>query len=291
MTNFLFLLQTSTENPASIKIFTVFFIVFGVLVIGRGLFKFVEGFYVDFIAKKPLFRHLYLFTNDLNSNQKRILEKQFNFYTRLDSKQQKYFRHRVYKFISHVEFTGKEGLEINDEKKTLVAATAIMLTFGYRDYAINLVDKILIYPTVFYSNLDKNYHKGHFNPGYRAVILSWEDFVHGHKIKDDNLNLGIHEFVHALHLSYLSSKNNNDISAHIFTSSLEALHAYIQSKVNLRLKMENSKYFRSYAFKNDFEFTAVIIENFIETPNEFKAQFPNVYRHVKQMLNFNFTGY
>lgn len=292
MINLLFLFQSASKNNESSSVFFVVLIVIGFLIIaGIGLFKFVEGFYVDFIAKKPLFRHLYLFPKDLNTNQKRILENDFSFYKRLDVKQQKYFRHRVYTFISHVDFIGKENLKIDDEKKTLVAATAIMLTFGYRDYAINLVDKILIYPTVFYSKLDKNYHKGHFNPGYRAIILSWEDFVHGHKIQDDNLNLGIHEFVHALHLSYLHSKRNNDISAHIFTSSLDALHAYIQSKANLKLHMENSTYFRSYAFKNDFEFTAVIIENFIETPNEFKIHFPNVYKHVKQMLNFNFIGY
>ncbi|WAC01444.1 zinc-dependent peptidase [Lacinutrix neustonica] len=172
-----------------------------------------------------------------------------------------------------------------------MAATAIMLTFGYRDYAINLIDKILIYPSVFYSNLDRNYHKGHFNPGYRAIILSWEDFIHGHQIEDDNLNLGIHEFVHALHLSYLNSKSNNDISAHIFISSLEALNEYIDSKVNFKLQMKKSAYFRSYAFENNFEFTAVIIENFIETPQEFRRQFPTIYKHVKQMLNFNFAGY
>ena len=40
-----------------------------------------------------------------------------------------------------------------------------------------------------------------------------------------------------------------------------------------------------------FEFLAVIIESFIETPNEFKSQFPKVYFEIRQMLNFNFAGY
>jgi len=42
---------------------------------------------------------------------------------------------------------------------------------------------------------------------------------------------------------------------------------------------------------NQYEFIAVIIENFIETPQEFKSQFPEVYSKVKQMLNFDFAGY
>ncbi|QRM88184.1 hypothetical protein FG167_02730 [Lacinutrix sp. WUR7] len=291
MINFLLLQQESPNNPAFTNTISVVLIVIGGLLLCRGLFKFVEGFYVDFIAKKPLFRHMQLFTKDLDEKQKGILEKDFKFYKRLDAKQQKYFRHRVYKFISHVDFEGKEGFVIDPEKKVLVAATAIMLTFGYRDYAISLVDKILIYPAVFYSNVDKNYHKGHFNPGYRAIILSWEDFIHGYQVEDDNLNLGIHEFVHALHLSYLNSKNANDISAHIFTTSLEELNTYIKSKGNLKLIMKDSSYFRSYAFENDFEFTAVIIENFIETPREFRSKFPKIYAKIKEMLNFDFPGY
>lgn len=291
MTNFLFLLQNKPENPGFSNAISVVLITCGLFIIGVGVFKFVEGFYVDFIAKKPLFRHFHLFTKELSPSQKKVLENDFKFYRRLDVKQQKYFRHRVFRFLSQVEFTGKEGLVIDDEKKILVAATAIMLTFGFRDYAINLIDKILIYPSIFYSSLDRNYHKGHFNPGYKAIILSWKDFIHGHKVEDDNLNLGIHEFVHALHLSYLSSKKTNDISAHIFISSLEALHEYIDSKANFKLHMQKSAYFRNYAFQNDFEFTAVIIENFIETPLEFRSRYPNVYKHVKQMLNFNFAGY
>jgi hypothetical protein len=53
----------------------------------------------------------------------------------------------------------------------------------------------------------------------------------------------------------------------------------------------DSSYFRDYAFTNQFEFLAVIIENFIETPLEFKSHFPDLYAQVKQLLNFNFSKY
>ena len=52
-----------------------------------------------------------------------------------------------------------------------------------------------------------------------------------------------------------------------------------------------SKYFRSYAYTNQYEFIAAVIESFIESPAEFRGQFPQVYDKVKQMLNFNFAGY
>jgi len=291
MIELIFLFQDTVEHPILNNPMSIMMIVIVALFIGRGLFYFIEGFYVDYIAKKPLFRHLYLFPRNINESQKRILERDFDFYKQLDVKQQKYFRYRVAKFISSVEFIGKEGLVIDDEKEVLIAATAIMLTFGYRNYHINLVDKVLIYPSTFYSTLDENFHKGHFNPGYRAILMSWEDFLHGYEIGDDNLNLGIHEFVHALHLSYLSSRGDNGLSSHLFMSSLDELKEYIDAKVHYKEKMKNSDYFRSYAFENDFEFIAVIIETFIETPNEFRSKFPEIYKYVKQMLNFEFKGY
>jgi Mlc titration factor MtfA (ptsG expression regulator) len=52
-----------------------------------------------------------------------------------------------------------------------------------------------------------------------------------------------------------------------------------------------SKYFRKYAFTNQFEFLAVAIENFIETPQDFRSEFPEIYGKVRQMLNFNISGY
>ena len=65
----------------------------------------------------------------------------------------------------------------------------------------------------------------------------------------------------------------------------------LSSNENFKEKLIASEYIRSYAFTNDFELLAVILETFIETPQEFKRQFPKVYSKVKQMLNFNFSGY
>ncbi|QXP61148.1 zinc-dependent peptidase [Olleya sp. HaHaR_3_96] len=283
------------ENPVVIEYVTnvgiILLVIFITIISLIWCFKLIESIYIDYIGGKPLFRHLYYRVKDLKSNQKRILESQFKFYNTLSAKERRYFRHRVHKFLNTTEFVGKDGVIITDQHRVLIAATAIMLTFGYRDYAIKLVDKILIYPSSFYSNLDKAYHKGHFNPGFRAVILSWEDFLIGYKIDDDNLNLGIHEFIHALHLSYLKAEYKNEVTAYLFLRGLEAVMDYINSNAVCKNKIRNSDYFREYAFENDFEFVAVLIESFIETPSEFKTQFPEIYDRVKQMLNFNFKGY
>jgi Mlc titration factor MtfA (ptsG expression regulator) len=224
----------------------------------------------------------------MSSNQKSILKNNFNFYNTLAQKEKKQFEHRTVKFIEDKTFIGRDKLIINDEIKVLISATAVMLTFGFRDFYIGLIDKIFVYPQSFYSKTNDDYHKGEFNPKLKSLVLSWEDFKLGYNIGDDNLNLGIHEFAHAIHLNSIKER---DVSSTIFKDSFTELTTLLSNNKSLRDKLVASRYFREYAYTNQFEFLAVLIEYFFETPNEFKSQFPIIYSKVKQMLNFNYANY
>lgn len=250
-------------------------------------FKMIEMAYV-LKHKKPIYNHFYMFLKQLNTPQRAILENHFSFYKNLSNKEKKYFEHRVALFIKDKEFIGRENNSISDEMKVLISATAVMLTFGFRDFYIGVISKIVIYPNKFYSNTNKAYHRGEFNPKLKTLVLSWKDFKAGFNDENDNLNLGIHEFTHAIHINSIKER---DVSSTIFSDSFKELTKLLSINETLRNRLMASHYFRKYAFTNQFEFVAVIIENFIETPQEFKAQFPNVYGKVKQMLNFNIAGY
>lgn len=250
-------------------------------------FKMIEMSYV-LKNKKPLYKHFYLRLKHLNDKQKSILEHQFPFYKNLNDKEKKYFEHRLASFIEDKDFIPRDGNNVTDEMKVLISATAVMLTFGFRDYFIGLISKIIVYPKEFYSNTNQAYHKGEFNPKLKALVLSWEDFKDGFDDENDNRNLGIHEFTHAIHINSIKER---DVSSTIFSDTFKELSKLLSSNDTLRNKLMASDYFRKYAFTNQFEFVAVAIENFIETPKEFKLQFPEIYIKVKQMLNFNLTGY
>lgn len=240
------------------------------------------------IFRKPLFTHFYFFIKKLTRRQKHVLEKELPFYNKLSNRHKAHFEHRVASFIKDKDFIGRDGLVITDEVKVLISAIAVKLTFGFRDYYIGIISKIVIYPEAFYSNTNSTYHKGEFNPKLNTLVLSWVDFKTGIDIDNDNLNLGIHEFTHAIHFNSIRER---DVSSTIFTDSFKEMTALLQSKPVLRENLVQSNYFRKYAFTNQFEFLAVIMETFIETPDEFKASFPEVYSKTKQMLNFNFPGY
>ena len=250
-------------------------------------FRLFERIY-SLIYKRPLFVHWYFKLRAISPEQKQILKDQFLFYNKLSKRKQRFFEHRMATFLKTKKFLGRDGISIDDDIQVLISATAVMLTFGFRDYLISAVSTIVVYPETFYSQIKQEYHKGEFNPYFNALALSWKDFRQGYAIDNDNLNLGIHEFAHAIHYN---SKTESDISSIIFRESINELLHLLSKDKNLREALINSHYLRSYAFTNPFEFLAVLIENFIETPHVFKDQFPQIYIKVKQMLNFNMRGY
>ena len=277
------MLLLEIENPLFYKCFNGFLVILFVFF----LFKLTQRLYYR-MFNKSLYIHFYPFRKKMSANDKAYLTTSFKFYRNLTPKRKLYFEHRVITFIAHKEFIGRKELEVTHEMQLLIAATAVMLTFGMKSYLIQILERIIIYPKAFYSTTNDADHKGEFNPKLNAIVFSWEDFLKGYEIENDNLNLGIHEFTHAIHFNSLSE---NHYSSKIFKKSFINLTTFLSQNEALRKELIASKYFRDYAFTNQFEFLAVIIENFIETPLEFKSHFPSLYKQVKQLLNFNFSKY
>lgn len=253
----------------------------------KSLFDGFELLYHSFL-NRPLLIYFHLFLKDLDKQEVQILESKFPFYKRLSDKHKRFFRHRVVSFIKSKTFLGKDGFEVTGEVEVLIAATGVMLTFGFRDFKIKSIKDIIIYPTEYYSNFSKTYNKGEYNFNLKTLVLSWDNFVEGYSIKDDKLNLGIHEFSHAIHFHCLYAE---DIYAIVFVDKFNGLRTLLESDNNVKEKLITSGVLREYGYTNGFELVAVIIETFIETPQDFKSQFPEIYSTVKQMLNFNFPGY
>ena len=211
-----------------------------------------------------------------------MLKNEFDYYNKLSPKQKIYFEHRVATFIDAYTFYGNESLHVTEQMRVLIASTAIMLTFGMRKYLFTVIDKVIIYPDVYYSKINEEYHKGEFNPRMSAIVFSWKHFLEGYEINNDNLNLGLHEFGHVLHYQGLKS---TDTSATIFTVTYEEIMKEVRYPANYT-RLLNSNYFRIYAYTNEFEFIAVILEHFFETPKQFKQEFPQLFEKVKIMINF-----
>ena len=247
----------------------------------------IEKFFYYYFGKIH-FIHFYPRKKQLTVTDKEVLNDRLPFYKKLQQDEKQHFEHRVASFIEEYDFYSRGEIEITREIQLLIAATATKLTFGFRDFTFPILNTILVYPKTYMSKNTNRVHKGEFNPKLKTLVFSWEDFLKGHAIADDNINLGIHEFTHVIHINSYKEK---DINSVIFKREYNALKRMIQRDTTIMIKIRTSTYFRKYAFDNQYEFIAVLIENFIETPEEFKAEFPHVYQKIKKMLNYNFLDY
>lgn len=225
---------------------------------------------------------LVVFKKQLNQEQQEIINKHSRFYRCLSVKEKQVFEHRVYRFIEEHNFVGN-GIDITTKIKTLVATMAVTLTFGLHRYLFSRVETIIIYPKSYYSTILKQFHKGETNPKLHLVVFSWVDFLEGMKDENDNLNLALHEFSHALHFGFLKEKSYSALN---FKTYFNEILEYLKEDVN-RNKLLNANYLRSYGFENKYEFLAVLIEHYFETPKEFKSKLPHLFMLVQRLLNMD----
>ncbi|GLB51182.1 hypothetical protein NBRC110019_02210 [Neptunitalea chrysea] len=277
---FIFLVEEGSTDDFVLKILISLLIVF---VIGFNVYKLLD-FISYYFYRKPFFIYFPFFLKKLKRDHRRIIIQNFPFYTKLPLQKQRIFDHRVVKFISYKEFVAREGFVLTDEVKVQIASCAVFLSFGMRFYDFPSVHRIIIYPDIYYSNMNDEYHKGEFNPMHRTVVFSWKHFLIGFEDSDDGINLGLHEFAHALFFSNLRGEN---ASTDIFQDGLEALKTILLDETKIEA-IKSKKFLRQYGFSNNMEFFSVCIEALVEKQEQFKLVLPELYHTIIEMLNFSF---
>lgn len=244
------------------------------------LFSFIEHGY-SLLFKKPLYVHFYVKLYKLPVNLLTQLQLKSSYYNRLHSRDQKYFEHRVFCFLRKYTFKSRNEAIIDDELKILVASAYVMITFGMRRYLTKAFKTILIHPDSYFSAEESQLHNGEFNPKYKAVVFSRKALLQGFENDSDNLNLAIHEFAHVLTYSTMKAR---DVSASIFSDQYQKIIKN-SKQFDTAEELRNSSYFRIYAFTNQYEFIAVILEHYFESPELFEKNFPVLYKDVGLMIN------
>ena len=215
----------------------------------------------------------------LNVSERKIVADNFSFYRSLNTNNKVKFEYRVVKFIKAHNFVGREDLIITPVKKVVIASIAVMLTFKLSRFLYKQIDNIIVYPKNYLSQITQQEHKGETNPRAKTMVFSWEGIVDGIKIEDDNLNLGIHEFTHALYFSFVKS---NSMEAVNFIKNFKNILQFLTDK-SMRDKLIEADYFRDYAFENQYEFLSVITENYFETPGDFHTKLPELFLMVNKL--------
>jgi Mlc titration factor MtfA (ptsG expression regulator) len=189
------------------------------------------------------------------------------------------FERKITRFIYGKRFIPRLIDEVTIEAKVLIAASAVQLTFGLPDFALHHFDKILVYPNDYYSSITKRYHKGEVNPRFGIIAISWQSFIDGYIDTADAFNLGLHEMAHALRLESIMREEFAILDEGLF----EKFDDYAEH-VCMQIEIGPSNVIRPYACTNKHEFFSVAVENFFERPELLKAELPQVYGIMVQLL-------
>ncbi len=225
---------------------------------------------------------LVYYGKDLNFSElvyRQILSRHFPFYQGLNDANKNVFITRLKKFISQKVFIIHDTSGYR-EMPVLISATAIQLTFGLQKYLLPNFEYIHIFPEEFvgvYPVL--RVLEG--NVSGNTINLSWKHFLAGFKTTNNGQNVGLHEMAHAYYYQFFETGQQVDNN---FVNAFPAFNNY-GNKVFVQERKAGYNLYSDYAFKNFQEFWAESVEIFFEKPQEMKAQYPELYATLCEILN------
>lgn len=221
----------------------------------------------------------------LSTFEKGLIADNFPIYSKLPPSLKEKCNKRIVWFRCRKKFVFYGEVPREKDLKIVLSATVVLMTLGMRDYKMmSSLLRIIVYPTQYYSRIKRRHHLGEYNPNFKTVIVSADTIWKGFEIADDNRNLAMHEFAHALSFDMMKK---NSWQARKFRVGLKKIKQLFLKEAFAR-KVIETPYFREYGRTNLQEFFSVAVENYVETPAEFLKEFPELFHVLRRMLNFDF---
>lgn len=247
------------------------------------LFGIFQGivFWLRFLFKHPINRHFII--RNIDPVYKKILEDCFIYYHQLDVKDKRLFEKRVQKFIDKKEFIPGQGLDdVTPEMKTLIAASAIQITFGLPGIYFQHFREIHVHPDTYFSHGMQQWNAGEVHKT-GLIMLSWTDFLEGYLNPTNSRNTGLHEMAHALRLENMIK---NVEYGYFDWDDIQEFNHYTVEESN-KIHAGEETIFRPYAAVHYQEFFAVLIEIFFEEPQKLHDYHPQLFMVTTRLLNQN----
>lgn len=208
----------------------------------------------------------------LSEADQQFLYENLPYYRFLRDAERVEFERRICYYLRYKIFESRSSITLDDRKKIMISAIPAMLSFGLDAFRLPHFNRFIIYPAQYYSSVTKQNHKGEVNLN-GIIVLSWKDFEEGNAHPYEGINLGIHEFAHAIYFENL--KENDD---YFFIDKVTLQYWYDMAYEEMeKMDREGHHYFRDYAFTSKEEFFAVSTEYFFEQPFLFQERLPEYY--------------
>lgn len=201
-----------------------------------------------------------------------LLLARYDHYERMDAAWRARFEDDVRLFLAEARVTGI-GIEVTDELRLLVAASAVTLSLGWPDHEWDALTEVLLYPDDF----DRDYvfggdeRSGETHP-WGTVILSVPSLEESFATPDDAYHVGLHEFTHLLDVQ---QTHFDGIPAGL-PEARAAQWARLAEREMERMRHGRSA-FDDYGAHDPVEFLGVAVEAFFEIPQVIRRRHREVY--------------
>lgn len=202
------------------------------------------------------------------------LEHQFPFYQSLNTEERIRFQHRLSLFMEAKEYSlmKVEKLDMPEDMKFIIAAHAVWLNFGRKEYLLDKFERIIAYmhpfPTPFYKQLHTT--EAEIQDG--VVLLSFEYILRALKEKG-NYNIGIHGFADAF------CEMNHEIEWPKLSKEDEELLEEISG-------LSHQRICDTVGFER-VDHVLVAIHHYLRYPDTFQKRIPRLYQQVDSIFKLS----
>lgn len=219
-----------------------------------------------------------------------ILVEKVAFYNGLNEGDKKWFESDMLDFFSRVRITGID-VKIDDTDRVLVAASAVIPIFAFKDWKYTTINEVLLYPDSFNHQFETAGEDrrvlGMVGEGAMngTMILSKPALHQGFLNETDKNNTAIHEFVH------LIDKTDGAIDG--IPENLLGKQ-YVLPWINLIAKEieqinKGKSDINPYGATSQTEFFAVASEYFFERPQLLKSKHPELYALLERIFSHDMS--
>jgi hypothetical protein len=210
------------------------------------------------------------------------------YYKNLSKDKQNIFQQKMMQFLSEVYIDGVQ-FELEELDKILIAASAVIPVFGFKEWHYTNLSGILLYPDYFNEDMQFSSKDDSRNIGgvvgngrfEKQMILSKKALYQGFKNTSDKNNTAIHEFVHLIDKI---DDRTDGVPERLLEQQytipwLNLIHREMEA-IN-----DNQSDIRKYGGTNQAEFFAVASEYFFERPDLLKKKHPELYKMLVDCFN------
>ncbi|MCR8557722.1 zinc-dependent peptidase [Mucilaginibacter sp. BJC16-A38] len=222
----------------------------------------------------------------LTDTQRKLLATHIGYYSNLSDIDKAYFEDKIEQFLDGVRVEGV-GLTVTDLDRLMVASSAVIPIFRFKDWSYRNVTNVLLYPDTFdeqyqYEATDGRNIAGMVGTGYMngQMILSRNALVKGFSSGAGKENTGIHEFVHLVDKSDGATDGIPEgfLPFEYVKPWVRMMHQEIH-----KIEAGHSD-INPYATTNEAEFFAVVSEYFFEKPDQFQTKHPELYDMLSKIF-------